>query len=59
MIQPDRPEKTQRRMRTACWLSKATDTHSKHGNDVYANAPQSYVMRALSVSLIYANNLHH
>jgi len=31
-----------RRMRIACWITKATDTHSAlffHGNMNYANAP--------------------
>ena len=38
-------DKTIRRMRFACWLSEATDTHSEyvillfHGNNGYANAP--------------------
>jgi hypothetical protein len=30
-VQPDRPQTTiTRRMRFACWITKATDTHSKH-----------------------------
>jgi hypothetical protein len=49
-----------RRMRLACWIAKATDTHSEyviglliaspwsHG---YSNAPQCYVMRALPLFL--------
>jgi hypothetical protein len=37
-----------RRMRFACWITKATDTHSIcntafHANSCYANAPQGYV----------------
>jgi hypothetical protein len=39
-----------RRMRFACWITKATDTHSEYviliafdGNSGYANAPQCYV----------------
>jgi hypothetical protein len=39
-----------RRMRFACWITKATDTHSEyviltvlHDNNGYANAPQCYV----------------
>jgi hypothetical protein len=41
------------RMRFACWITKATDTHSEyvirlcHGNNGYANAPQYYVTRTL------------
>jgi hypothetical protein len=37
-----------RRMRVACWITKATKTHSElllfHGKNGYANAPQCYVM---------------
>ena len=39
-----------RRMRFACWITKATETHSEYiiliafdGNSGYANAPQCYV----------------
>jgi hypothetical protein len=30
IVQPDRPEVTVRRMRTACWILKATNTHSEY-----------------------------
>jgi hypothetical protein len=30
MIQPDRPQMTVRRMRFACFITKATDTHSQY-----------------------------
>jgi hypothetical protein len=30
MVQPDRPLRTIWRMCFACWITKATDTHSKH-----------------------------
>jgi hypothetical protein len=46
-----------RRMRFACWITKATDTHSEyvmlhfHGTSVYANTPQCYVIRTLSCFL--------
>jgi hypothetical protein len=45
------------RMRFACWITKATDTRSEyvilhfHGNSVYANAPQFYVICTLSCFL--------
>ena len=29
-VQPDRPQMTIRRMCIACWMTKATDTHSEH-----------------------------
>jgi hypothetical protein len=44
-----------RHMRIACWITKATDTHSEyvillfHSNNGYANAPQCYVTRTLPV----------
>jgi hypothetical protein len=30
MVDPDRPHMTIRRMRFACWLTKAADTHSEY-----------------------------
>jgi hypothetical protein len=44
-------------MRFACWITKATDTHSEyviciaffHGNNGYANAPQSHAINKLPV----------
>jgi hypothetical protein len=30
MVQPDRPQMTIWRMRIACWIKKATETHSEH-----------------------------
>jgi hypothetical protein len=45
-----------RRMRFACWITKATDTHSEYvvllplyGHNGYANAHQYYVIRILPV----------
>jgi hypothetical protein len=44
------------RMRFACWITKATDTHSEclilflfHGKNCYKNAPHSYVKLTLYV----------
>jgi len=49
-----RPEMTIRRMRIACWIPKATDTHSEyvtsllfHRKDGGTSAPQCYVIRTL------------
>jgi hypothetical protein len=48
------------RMRIACWLSKATDTHTEyeilylwllHGKHTYANVPQYQVSHCLSCSI--------
>ena len=30
MVDPDRPQTTIWRMRFACWITKATDTHSEY-----------------------------
>jgi hypothetical protein len=45
-------------MRLACWITKATDTHSEYetplvfqDNNGYANAPKSYVIHTLPVML--------
>ena len=42
-----------RRMRFACWITQAKNTHLLifHGNIGYANAPQCYVIRILPVLL--------
>jgi hypothetical protein len=47
-----------RRMRFACWVTKATDTHSEyviliafHRNSSYARAPGCYIIRILPVLL--------
>ena len=47
-------------MRFACWILKATKTHSQyviliafHSNYDCTNAPQCYVIRALSVLVMF------
>jgi hypothetical protein len=47
MVELDRPHMTMWRMRIACWVPKATDTHSEyvilidfHYKNSYANAPE-------------------
>jgi hypothetical protein len=54
MAQSDRPQMAVRRTRIACWIPKATNTHSEyvirialHGNSVCTNASQCYVICAL------------
>jgi len=54
-VEPDRPQII-RRTRVACWITKATDTHSEYailtafdGNNCYANAPQYYVNNTVAV----------
>jgi hypothetical protein len=46
-----------RHMRSACCITKATDTHTQYVmlfccNNGYANAPQCYVIRTLPLLLI-------
>ena len=55
----DMVEMTIWRMRIACWITKVTNIHSENvifvvfiGNNGCTNAPQSYVIRTLSVLLI-------
>jgi len=49
IAEPDRPQTTIWRMRIACWLTKATNTHSEyvmpifHGNNGGTNAPRGYI----------------
>ena len=47
-------DNTTLRMRTPCWITKATDTHSEYvirtafpANNGYANAPQWYLYTVL------------
>ena len=55
-----------RRMYSACWITKATDTHSEyvtllnfHNNNGYTKAPQCYVTRMLPVlSVHYLSRAH-
>ena len=55
VVEPERPQTTIWRPRIACWIPKATNTHSQyvtllsHCYNVYTNAPQCYVIRTLPV----------
>jgi hypothetical protein len=56
IVQPGRPQMKIWRMRIACWIPKATNTHSVHViliifhcNSGCMNARQCYVMRTLPV----------
>ena len=48
-VEPERPQVTIWRMRIACWILKATDTHSEYyfstATVVCTNAPYCYVIR--------------
>jgi hypothetical protein len=55
-VQPDRPQIIIWRMRIACWVPKATNTHMLHlslfhCNNGYANAAECYVTRTVFVLL--------
>ena len=54
MVEADRPHENVRLICFACWISKATNTHSEyviilifHGNNGYTNAPYYYVLLTL------------
>ena len=56
MVDPGRTQRTIWLMRFACWVTKATDTHSEYVmhiafpvNNDFKNSSQSYVIGALSV----------
>jgi len=57
IVEPHRPQMTIWRMRIACWITKAANTHSEHVlhllhfycNNGRTNAPQCYVIRTLLV----------
>jgi len=64
VVERDRPQMTVWRMRIACWITKATNTHSEyvilidcHYNNGYKNVLQCYVMRTLAVLFINQRNL--
>ena len=62
MVEPERPQVTTFRMRIACWIPKATNTHSEyvillHCNNGYTNAPQCYVIRTLPLLLVLSEYL--
>ena len=57
-VEPGRPQMTIWRMRIACWIPKATDTHSEYVirihfpcNNGWRNVPQCYVTRTVPVSI--------
>jgi hypothetical protein len=61
LVQPDMPQMA---VLIACWIPKATDTHSEYvifivfsGNSGYANAPHYYVYTCIS-SLLISQLLH-
>ena len=60
ITEPNRPQMTIQRMRIACWITKATDTHLEYVilllfrcNNGYVNVPQCFVIRTLPVWLVF------
>ena len=59
-VEPGRPQMTIWRVRIACWIPKATNTHSEYViHMAFAlqqfsppNTPQCYVMRTLPILLV-------
>ena len=54
MVEPDRPQVIMWRVCFACWITKATHTHTQylllfHSNNGYANVPHCYVIHTLPV----------
>jgi hypothetical protein len=59
MVEPDRPQMKIQRKRFACWITKATDTHSEYvilvafpRQQWFAKAPQCYIIRTLPVLFV-------
>jgi hypothetical protein len=62
-VERGRPQMTLWRMRTACWIPKATNTHTHymqflllfHDDNICTNAPQCYVVLTLT-ALFYESS---
>ena len=64
IIQPDRPQMTVWGTRIACWITKATNTHSKYViliafycNNGCTNAPRCYVTRTRTLPVLFQHIL--
>jgi hypothetical protein len=62
VVEPDRSQMTIWRTRFACWINKATGTHSVYviliilkDKNCYANAPLRKFIRTLAVLFIHSN----
>jgi len=64
-VEPDRPQMKIRRMRIACWIPEAINTHTQnmwyallfHWNSGCTNASHSYGVRTLVVLLLQQTNV--
>jgi hypothetical protein len=60
IVEADRQQKTIWRMHIACYITKATDTHSEyvilivfHFDDLFVKTLQCFVISTLSISFVY------
>jgi len=53
IVQPVRPQAIIRRMRIACWISKATNTHSQYAKRIAPPLQQCLHERALVLRYTY------
>ena len=53
MLEPDRPQMTMWRMRIACWITKAKNTHSQYVNLCFSIA--TIVSRPLFIVTLYVH----
>jgi len=51
IVQPGRPQMTVRRMRIACWIHKATNTHSEYV--ILIAVPQQQLLHERALMLRY------
>jgi len=51
MVDPHRPQMTIRRMRFACWIPKATNTHSKYDILIAFSTAREVTRKSLNVTL--------
>jgi hypothetical protein len=56
MVEPDRMQMTIRRIRFACWVRKATDTHSEY-EILIASPQQQWLRERGSLLLLYVHCL--
>jgi len=64
LVQPYKSQMTMWRVRIACWINKATGTHSEfviliafYDNNGYRNAPETKVSRILRVLFKFHNSI--
>jgi len=57
VVEPDRPQMIIRRMRIACWIPKATNTHSEHGIFIVFPPQQWLHERASMLRYMYIASL--